>query len=410
VVEFVDDRRLGPAFRFYNQYRVVDEKGRVLGYKNLDALRRRLAPVLLRRTRAAVIKDLPPRTTTILRVPPTAEQIEMHDGYKRIISTIINKKYLTEMDFLRLQKLLLMCRMCADSTFLVDKTNDGYSSKLDELKNLLEQLAAEDDRKIVLFSEWTTMLNLIEPLLKKSRLNFVRLDGSVPQKKRQALMHQFQRDPDCKVFITTNAGSTGLNLQAANTVINVDLPWNPAVLEQRISRAHRLGQKRPVQVYILVTEGTIEENLLTTLSAKHELFQAVLDPDADVSGVDMTSGIEALKNRLEVLLGNKPAAPEDESRKTETEQQARALAQKEQASFAGARLMEAAFSFMGEMFPLRQDAAAVDGLTAVVRERLAECMEKDGDGRLRMVLTLPDESVLDRMASSLAKIIGAAGR
>ena len=81
------------------------------------------------------------------------------------------------------------------------------------------------------------------------------------------------------MFLTTNAGSTGLNLQAANTVINVDLPWNPAVLEQRIARAHRMGQKNPVQVYLLVTEGTIEEKLLATLSAKPGLALAALDMD-----------------------------------------------------------------------------------------------------------------------------------
>ena len=92
--------------------------------------------------------------------------------------------------------------------------------------------------------------------MKRLGLDFVRLDGKVPQKKRQQLVHRFQNDPDCRAIIMSNAGSTGLNLQAANTVINVDLPWNPAVLEQRIARAHRMGQQQPVQVYLLVTEDT----------------------------------------------------------------------------------------------------------------------------------------------------------
>ena len=140
------------------------------------------------------------------------------------------------MDLLRLQKALLMCRMAADSTFLVDKQKPGYSTKLERLDELFESLFEEEGRKVVLFSEWTTMLDLIEPLLRKRKLEFVRLDGSVPQKKRQELVHEFQTKPDCRLFLTTNAGSTGLNLQAANTVINVDLPWNPAVLEQ-----HRPG-------------------------------------------------------------------------------------------------------------------------------------------------------------------------
>jgi SNF2 family DNA or RNA helicase len=131
------------------------------------------------------------------------------------------------MDLLRLQKALLLCRMVANSTFLVDKVPPGYSSKLAEFENLIDQLIDEEDRKIVLFSEWTTMLSLIEPLLGKRKVNYVRLDGSIPQKKRQGLIFQFQKERDCKLFITTNAGATGLNLQAANTVINVDLPWNP---------------------------------------------------------------------------------------------------------------------------------------------------------------------------------------
>ena len=138
--------------------------------------------------------------------------------------------------------------------------------------------------------------------------------------------HQFQNDPDCKLFITTNAGSTGLNLQAANTVINVDLPWNPAILEQRIGRAHRMGQKRPVQVFLLVTENTLEENLLATLSAKHELSRAVLDPDSDTTRVDMATGMEELKRRLEILLGEKPDAAEDESMREQVEKEAEVLA------------------------------------------------------------------------------------
>ena len=139
----------------------------------------------------------------------------------------------------------------------------------------------------------------------------------------RAWLQQFQGSPDCKLFITTNAGSTGLNLQAANTVINVDLPWNPAVLEQRIGRAHRMGQKRPVQVFLLVTVDTLEESLLATLSTKHELALAVLDPEADITQVNMTTGMEELKRRLEVLLGAKPEAAEDESMKAQVENRQR---------------------------------------------------------------------------------------
>lgn len=254
IVGFIDDRRLGPAYRFFHRHRVVDERGRVEGYRNLDELRETLKPILLRRTRSGVMQDLPERSTEIVRIRPSEEQLIMSDEYVKRATQIAAKSYLTEMDLLRLQKYLLMARMACDSTFLVTKEEPAFSSKLERLAELLEQLAAEGDRKLVLFSEWTTMLGLIEPIMKRVGLDFVRLDGKVPQKKRQELVHRFLNDPDCKAIIMSNAGSTGLNLQAANTVINVELPWNPAVLEQRIARAHRMGQKQPVQVYLLVTE------------------------------------------------------------------------------------------------------------------------------------------------------------
>jgi SNF2 family DNA or RNA helicase len=406
VVEFIDDRRLGPAFRFYNRHRIADEKGRVLGYKNLDELRERLKPVLIRRTRKKVMKELPPRTTEIRRIPPTDEQLEMHEGQRRTISTLLNKKYFTEMDFLRLQKALLICRMSANSTFLVDKRPPGYSSKLNELEALLDQLLEEEGRKIILFSEWTTMLNLIEPILDKRKVSYVRLDGSVPQKKRQALVHQFQQDPVCKLFVTTNAGSTGLNLQAANTVVNVDLPWNPAILEQRISRAHRMGQKRPVHVFLLVTEATLEESLLTTLSAKHELALAALDPDAEATEVDLTSGVEELKRRLEILLGTKPEAPEDQSLKEQVQKETEELvARKERIASAGGQLVGAALSFLGEMLSGKEDTEKSLQFEEMLKERLSECMERGEDGSLRMTIALPDESALDTMSKSLAKMI-----
>jgi SNF2 family DNA or RNA helicase len=404
IVEFIDDRRLGPAFRFYNKYRVVDKKGKVLGYKNLDDLRKKLKPVLIRRTRDKVIDDLPPRTTEIRRIPPTDEQLELHNGHRRIVSSIISKKYISEMDLLRLQKALLMCRMAANSTFLVDKNPPGYSSKLEELDVLIDHLMSEQDRKIVLFSEWTTMLNLIEPLLNKRELDYVRLDGSVPQKKRQGLIHQFQKDPECKLFITTNAGSTGLNLQAANTVINIDLPWNPAVLEQRIGRAHRMGQKRPVQIFLLVTEDTLEESLLGTLSAKQALFLAALDPDTKTSAIDLSSGLDELKNRLEILLGVKPDALTDESQKEQVEREAQQLIRKEKIAKAGGQLLGAAFTFIGEMFPEKEETAQTIQMAETFKMRLSECLEKGEDGELKMTITLPDEAVLDNLAKSLAKM------
>jgi superfamily II DNA or RNA helicase len=410
VIQFVDDRRLPPAFRFFHRHRVVDEKGKVLGYKNLDVLRQQLRPVLLRRTRESVLQQLPPRTSEIVRIPPTDEQAEMHSTHMRIVSMITRKAYISEMDLLRLQKHLLMCRMSANSTFLVDKQPPGYSSKLGYLSELLDGLFAEEDRKALLFSEWTTMLDQVEPLLRARKLDFVRLDGSVPQKKRQALVNRFREDPACRMFITTNAGSTGLNLQAANTVINVDLPWNPAVLEQRIGRAHRMGQQRPVQVYVLVTEETIEDNLLRTLSAKKDLALAALDPDSDVTQVDLASGMEELRRRLEVLLGAQPEAPLDVSKKEEAAQQTERLAEhRDRVAAAGGEMLGAVFGFLGELVSQGQPQAPAEAVVSQVRDRLAECVQDDASGKPRLTVTLPDRSALDTLAQTLARLLVAGG-
>ena len=244
-------------------------------------------------------------------------------------------------------------------------------------------------------------------LIARPTLRYVRLDGSVPQKKRQSLIHQFQRDTNCILFMTTNAGATGLNLQAANTVINVDLPWNPAVLEQRIGRAHRMGQKRPVHVFLLVTSDTLEENLLATLSAKHELSLAVLDPEADATEVDMTTGIEELKRRMEILLGAKPEAAEDESMKNEVEREAAAMARKEKVAAAGGKMVSAAFTLIGEMFADADDNPQTAQLAGAFKARLSDCMEKAEDGSLKMTISLPDDAFLDDMARSLARMVGA---
>ena len=196
VVQFIDDRRLGPGFRFFNQHRVVDEKGKVLGYKNLDELRENLQPVLLRRTRAVVRQQLPARTNEIVRIPPTDEQLDLHDSHMQIVMQITAQE-VPHRDG---------PAAAAEAPAHVPHVRRQHVPGRQAGAGLLDEAGAtgracstgcfrEEGRKVVLFSEWTTMLDLIEPLLKKRRLPFVRLDGSVPQKQRQELVHEFQTNP-----------------------------------------------------------------------------------------------------------------------------------------------------------------------------------------------------------------------
>ena len=354
VTKFVDEELLGPAYQFFNRHHVVDDRGKTQAYHRLDELRNKLSGVLLRRTRAEIANQLPERTDEIVRIEGTQEQLDIQDANVTRAAQIAAKKFMTEMDRLVLMSCLSNARMACDSTYLLDQDAREYSSKLDRLSDLLEGLIEDRSRKIVIFSEWRRMLDRIEDRLKKLGADFVRLDGQVPQKKRSTLVARFQNDADCRVICMTNAGSTGLNLQSANTVINVDLPWNPAVLEQRIARAHRMGQKNPVHVYKLVTVGpgnreTIEERLLETLASKQELADASLNIDSDIDEVAMVSGMEDLKRRLEVILAPKAAAV-DESQQRRVEEEAMRLAdRKEKVSQASGTLISAALTLAGEL-------------------------------------------------------------
>jgi len=129
----------------------------------------------------------------------------------------------------------------------------------------------------VVFSQWTRTHDIVIRRLEARGLGYVSFHGGVPSEKRPALVERFRDDPACRVFLSTDAGSTGLNLQHASTLVNMDLPWNPAVLEQRIARIHRMGQARPVQIVNFVAKGTIEEGMLSVLAFKRSLSAGILD-------------------------------------------------------------------------------------------------------------------------------------
>jgi SNF2 family DNA or RNA helicase len=407
VARFVDEQRLGSAFRFFHRRRVVDDNGKTIGYQNLDHLREMMRPILLRRTRAEVARQLPERIDEIIRVTPTEEQLEIHNGQMRIVAQIVGKKFFTELDLLRLRRALATARMSCDSTFLVNQQEPEYSSKLERLHELLDALIQDPDRKIVMFSEWKRMLDRVERRLDFIGCDYVRLDGSVPQKRRTSIVHRFQEDPKCRVILMTNAGATGLNLQSANVVINCDLPWNPAVLEQRIARAHRMGQKNPVHIYNFVSSDTIEEQLLSSLACKQELADASLDFESEIEAVAMTSGTDDLRRRLEKLLLPKTAAPLDESGRRRAEEDAKRLSQSRQqeVSKAAGDLLSAALGLVGNL--LGHDASVasnqetVDNLTA----QLSQSMEFDEYGRPQIKNTLESQDALRSLATSLARLI-----
>lgn len=171
-------------------------------------------------------------------------------------------------------------RMVCDSTYIIDQQTN-HQTKLDELFNILEELLAMQGEKVVIFSQWERMTRLIAIGLRERKVKFESLHGGVPGKKREALFKNFNNDAECKVFLSTDVGGVGLNLQAAAYLINMDIPWNPAVLEQRIGRIYRMGQKKNVSIINLVAQDTIEHRMLSVLKFKTAIAAGIFDKGED---------------------------------------------------------------------------------------------------------------------------------
>lgn len=280
IVQFVDQYRLGPTWKLLHEHQVKDEFGRVTGYTGLEKIGQTLAPILIRRRRSEVLTQLPSRTDQNLLVPMTEMQMVHHRENADIVAKIVKRwrrtKFLSETDQRRLTCALQNMRMSCNSTYLLDQETD-HGVKADELAALLDGVFVQPDAKAVVFSQWTRTHDIVVRRLEERGIGYVSFHGGVPSEKRPALVERFRADPDCRVFLSTDAGAAGLNLQHASTLVNMDLPWNPALLEQRIGRIHRMGQTRPVQIVNLVAKGTIEEGMLSVLAFKRSLSAGILD-------------------------------------------------------------------------------------------------------------------------------------
>ncbi|TDN69711.1 DEAD/DEAH box helicase [Paraburkholderia sp. BL10I2N1] len=280
IVQFVDQHRLGPTWKLLHEHQVKDEAGRVTGYTRLEKINQTLAPIMIRRRKSEVLRQLPNRTDQNLLVPMTEMQMAYHAENADVVAKIVQRwrktKFLSDQDQRRLTCALQNMRMSCNSTYLLDQETD-HGVKAEELATLFECLFAQPEAKAVVFSQWTRTHEIVIRRLKKLGIGYISFHGGVPSEKRTALVERFRDDPDCRVFLSTDAGSTGLNLQHASTLVNMDLPWNPAVLEQRIARIHRMGQRKPVQIVNYVAKGTIEEGMLAVLAFKRSLSAGILD-------------------------------------------------------------------------------------------------------------------------------------
>lgn len=306
IMDWVDPQILAPKWMLAPAHQILaDGEHEVVGVGNLARLRARLQPRMLRRRRAEILADLPERTDTVLNVEITQAQREEHDALDQPIARLMHaahRRPLRQPEFLRLMSLLTTQRVIANGLAQLNfeslwpsVRSQPYDEsllrslampKLAHLRALVESLVIDQRRKVVVFSQWRRMLSLshwaIADLLTAHGLHAAFFTGAETQRRRRQNVIEFHDDSRLAVLLSTDAGGVGLNLQrAASACIHLELPWNPAVFEQRVARIHRLGQADPVDVYALVTEASIEARIAEQLGRKQALFNELFDGESD---------------------------------------------------------------------------------------------------------------------------------
>ena len=227
-----------------------------------------------------MLTQLPPRTDSTVFVELADEQRGPYEEQRATLARLLQKNYLTDLDRKRDPG---VGREHADDLRqpVPVRPADARVAEAGRVRGTDPGSWWAMHHKAVVFSQWETMILEAAKVLDRLGVGYAVLHGGLPGKDARRHWSGSRPIPTCRVFLSTDAGGTGLNLQVADTVVNLELPWNPAVLEQRIARVHRMGQSRPVRVVNFVTRGTIEEKVLRTLEAKQGLFIGIFEGDAD---------------------------------------------------------------------------------------------------------------------------------
>lgn len=276
LFDFLMPGWLGDEKSFVRQWRTPIEKHG--NAERRGQLSRRVAPFLLRRTKEQVATELPPKTETIQYVELDGPQRDLYETVRLAMNdkvrAEISKHGVARSQIVILEALLKLRQVCCDPRLVkLEAARNVPSAKLDALMEMISELVAEG-RRILLFSQFTSMLALVQEALVKAQLEYVILTGDT--RDRSTPVERFQAGQVPVFLVSLKAGGVGLNLTAADTVIHYDPWWNPAVENQATDRAYRIGQDKPVFVYKLVAKGTVEEKIVELQRKKAELTAGVL--------------------------------------------------------------------------------------------------------------------------------------
>jgi superfamily II DNA or RNA helicase len=277
---FINRGLLGSRHDFHDRY------GRPVAEGDLDAakrLRQRIRPFVLRRLKREVAKELPPRTEVILNCTLNERERELYDAIHAATQRDVIEKLQAGGNIMAALEALLRLRQASCHSALIPGQYADSSSKLALLIETLDNVVAEGHKALV-FSQWTSLLDLAEPLLEAAHIVFTRLDGST--RDRGAVVEAFQSENGPPVMLVSlKAGGTGLNLTSADNVFLLDPWWNPAVEDQAADRTHRIGQERPVIVHRLITENTVEERMIELQQRKRALARAAIEDGQATQGI-----------------------------------------------------------------------------------------------------------------------------
>ncbi len=271
LLRFSNPGLLGTRRDFLERYATPIAEGST---SVVERLRRRLKPFVLRRTKSQVLTELPPRTDAIQYCELNEAERASYQAVLAATRRDVVSKLAEGANVLMMLEALLRLRQAACHSGLLPGSSATTSSKVERLVESLEELVAEGHKALV-FSQWTSLLDRVEPALEAAGLGFVRLDGAT--KDREGAVRTFQSEGGPPVMLLSlKAGGVGLNLTAADHVFLLDPWWNPAVEDQAADRAHRIGQDQPVMVYRLVAKDTVEERVLALQERKRKLADAAM--------------------------------------------------------------------------------------------------------------------------------------
>jgi superfamily II DNA or RNA helicase len=295
---------LGDARTFHRQWRKpIEDNGETL---RAQLLAQRVRPFILRRRKDEVATELPPRTEVIRRVALQGQQRALYESVRLAVDSqlqkVLAKTELARAQIAVLDALLKLRQVCCDPQ-LVKNTAISPLMERAKMELLLELLPSlvQDGRRVLVYSQFTEMLALVQRELKAIALPFLVLTGETPPAARGAVVARFQALNEPVLLLSLKAGGVGLNLTAADTVVHLDPWWNPAVEEQANARAHRIGQEKPVFIYKLVVAGSIEERMLALQARKAALADSVLGHDAAEAAKFSAADLQGLLAPLDLI-------------------------------------------------------------------------------------------------------------